>query len=508
MSHLTKALRELWEKKPLLSILVAGLLFRLIAVLFSKGYGWHDDHFLVIEPAGAWAAGANCQWLPSEGAANPNGKLLFYPGIHYYIFLFLRTLGITDPQSEMYVIRGIHALWSLLTIFFGYKIAFHFGGRKSATQAGLLLSLLWFYPMFSVRQLPEMVCVPPLLLATWLLVNPKSNGQLLAIGLAGFLCGLSFNFRYQTLFISGGLTIVLLYNRKWKQFFIFSIVFLISVFSVQGIVDIIIWKQPFAEIRYYILSNIQHASEYPNGPWYNYLLLILGLLLPPVSLFLLFGYFRSFRKYPILFLPSFLFLLFHSSFPNKQERFILPVIPFIIILGTVGWYEFLATSRYWEKHTKLLRNCMIFFWSINAILLYVITTTYSKKNRVETMSYLSQQKDLHNFIVEQSNTHDITMLPYFYANRWDFHPSTVTLDNPLQKVYSLYKNDPDTLNHPNYVIFFGKDDLDKRIEKFKELFPAMEYKTTIYPGYVDRFFEFLNPVNKNQTTYIYKFSEK
>jgi hypothetical protein len=36
---------------------IIALIDRLIAVIFSQGYGFHDDHFLVIEASEAWAKG-------------------------------------------------------------------------------------------------------------------------------------------------------------------------------------------------------------------------------------------------------------------------------------------------------------------------------------------------------------------------------------------------------------------------------------------------------------------
>ena len=40
---------EMWNNQPLKLILLIGLLLRLVAAIFSKGYGMHDDHFLVLE---------------------------------------------------------------------------------------------------------------------------------------------------------------------------------------------------------------------------------------------------------------------------------------------------------------------------------------------------------------------------------------------------------------------------------------------------------------------------
>lgn len=46
-------------------ILYTALLLRLIAAIFSQGYGMHDDHFLVVEASGSWVEGADYnRWLP------------------------------------------------------------------------------------------------------------------------------------------------------------------------------------------------------------------------------------------------------------------------------------------------------------------------------------------------------------------------------------------------------------------------------------------------------------
>jgi hypothetical protein len=60
---------------------------------------------------------------------------MFYSGIHYLIFLFLKWRGMTDPQTKMYIIRALNALWSMLTISYGYKIANQFG--KGSQTSGI-----------------------------------------------------------------------------------------------------------------------------------------------------------------------------------------------------------------------------------------------------------------------------------------------------------------------------------------------------------------------------------
>jgi hypothetical protein len=282
----------------------------------------------------------------------------------------------------------------------------------------------------------------------------------------------------------------------------------IAVFPLQGLFDIYLWKRPFAELFQYIHINSTNYKDFSHGPWYNYLLLIGGMIIPPIGIFVLFGYFRSWKKYAILFWPSFIFLVFHSSFPNKQERFILPIVPFVLILGLIGWSDFISKSNFWIKRPNLMKYCWIFFWVLNFIALPVVSTTYSKKNRVEAMTVLGKQKDLHALIIEQSYDADYLLPPLFYLGKWHIHVIGITNNYSLVKAYLAFKNDTHEWIHPNYIVFFGKQDIDKRIAAFKQMFPHNEAVATIYPSFLDNVLEWLNPVNKNQTTFIYHFTEQ
>lgn len=505
-----EAIKSLWEKRPLTLILAGGIFFRLLAVIFSKGYGMSDDHFLVIEAAQSWVDGYDYNhWLPSSGATTPDGHSLFYSGLHFLLLWYLKWRGMVNPQHKMYIIRALHALWSLLTIIYGYKIAKQFGGQKTANQVGLILALLFFYPMFSVRNLVEMVCIPFLVISTWLLVDPKRQDRIKSIAWAGFLAGMAFNVRFQSLFFIGGIGLVLIFQKQWKKLWVFSLWTLVAMCLIQGFVDMAIWKRPFAEFWGYVTYNMHNPYSYTTQPWYQYLLVIGGVLVPPISLFLMFGFGRSLKKYPMLFWPSFIFLFFHSVFPNKQERFILPILPFVIILGMIGWNEFIAASGFWQKRRKLLKGCWVFFWVLNGIALPVVSTTYSKRNRVEAMSFLYHRKDkVHGIMIEQSFDDNFIWPPLYYLGKWQTHVVGITKHHDLETTYLEYYQDPRAWAHPNYVIFFGKDHIEERLANFKKVFPQTDSVTTIYPSFLDNLLEWLNPVNKNQTTYIYHFTEQ
>lgn len=504
-------IRKYWQEQPLTVVLVLAVLFRMLAVLFSKGYGMHDDHFLIIEVAESWADNYNFNnWLPdSNGSGGPSGHSLFYTGLHYFFFKGMHQIGIFDPQVKMYFVRLIHAALSLVIVVLGFKITEHYSGKVLAGQVGLLLALFWFMPMLSVRNLIEVVCVPFLMTATYLLLKnsiKKKSGYYL---LAGFIAGTAFSIRFQSTLFIGGLGLVLLLQKNWKGAFLFGIGAVISICSIQGITDIIIWKRPFAEFQAYVQYNIDHARDYNTQAWYQYFLVLGGILIPPISLFFLVGFFRSWKKYTLLFLPSFIFLAFHSYFPNKQERFIFPIVPFIIILGSIGWKEWIDNSTFWKQRQGLLRACWIFFWLLNSIALLPVTVAYSKRNRVEAMTYLSHKKDLRFIVIEDSNRDDFLMPPLFYLRRFNSNSWGVHGVTSLHTAKDLYEEQKNLKQEEkaNYVIFFQEENLAKRIADFKKYYPDLTYETAIEPGFIDKVVHHLNPRNKNQNCFIFKMQE-
>lgn len=498
-------IKQYWNEKPLLLIMVTAFLVRLISVIFSKGYGMHDDHFLVIESSGSWAAGYDYNnWLPKEGQEQPqpSGHSLFYAGLHYFLFLFLKLIHITDPQNQMYVVRLLHALLSLVTVYCGYKITLKLSDESKAKMVGLLLAVFWFMPFLSVRNLVEIVCIVPMILATWMVIKNRESNSMAPYIIAGTLLGIAFSVRFQTIMFTGGFGLALLLEKQIKAAIVTGVFFLLLALGVQGITDFYIWGQPFVEFQEYVRYNIENANSYSTQPWYLYMLFMSGILIPPISLFLIFGYFKNWRNSLILFLPSFIFVVFHSYFPNKQERFIAPILPFVIIGGYIGWTRFVLKSTYWAKHRVALNNCWKFFWILNVVALLVVSPAYSKKNRVESMVYLSQKKDLKRVVIEDSNRDNYLMPPQFYLQKWE-NVYGVTSAKPAADFYEFYKTLPFD-KQPNYVVFMQHENIDARVADFKKYFPTLTYETTIEPSYIDKLVHWLNPVNKNQTTYIYK----
>jgi len=471
----------------------------------------HDDHFLVIEQAQSWVDGTDYQkWLPwTSGNTGPQGHSFFYVGINYIILKSLTVFGLHDPQIKMYIIRFLHAMLSLLVISFGYRIASLIAERKTAYRVALLLSTFWFMPFLSVHNLVEMVCIPFLLYGTLIILRQelirKQNDpgyHQTSFLVAGFFLGLAFSVRYQTIFYTGGLGLALLIAGNWRGMVSTALGFIASVVLFQGVIDLLVWHKPFAELTEYVTYNLTHAYSYQTNPWYNYFLVIAGLFIPPASLMIFWGFLTEWKRNFLLFLPIVLFIAFHSFFPNKQERFILPIIPMLIVLGYVGWDKYRLTSVFWMKHIKFHTALWVFFWLINFTLLLAITPMYSKKSRVESMEYLSKYNDITYFLIEDANNNTVRFPPVYYTGQWPRYDAITKGNSYVSLANEKHWSTID--DQPRFVLFYQEDRLEIRLDSLKKYLPKLTYQTTVNPSIMDRIIHQINPINANEKIIIYR----
>jgi hypothetical protein len=473
------------------------LLLRLIAAIFAKGYGMHDDHFLIIESSGSFVDGFDYNsWLPaSHYNQGPHGHSFFYMGLHYVLFVILNALGIVSPDVKMYVVRIIHAVYSLSVVYFGYRIANKYAGRQTALQTAWLLAAFWFMPWLSVRNLVEIQCVPFLLWGIWIYLK-KDTVNLKTAVLSGLIAGIAFSVRFQSAFILLGFALALLCLRQFKNAIAWGLAALFSMLLIQSSIDFFIWGKPCVELAEYVRYNIIHAGDYLQGSSLMYVYLILGLFIPPVSMFIFWGFFVRWRKYLILFLPCFIFLLFHSLFLNKQERFVLTVVPMVIILGMTGWKEFISLHSGNKRLNRFVKGSWRMFIVINTLLLCVMSVQYSKKTRVESMLYLSKYKQVEPLV----KLSDVPMLPLFYLGQW-VDRIDIDKDRTGSSIAALLENGIE----PRFVLLTDNKQASQTIDSLRLYVPDLIFETKIQPGFVDKLLFSLNPFhNKNETILIYR----
>ncbi|MGB1671565.1 MAG: hypothetical protein ACPHCT_08820, partial [Flavobacteriales bacterium] len=168
---------DILGKHPLHFILLVGLALRILAAFNSPGYLMHDDHFLVVETGASWAVGEDYNnWMPWSQRANgienptPHQANLAYAGIVSGYFRVCNALGFVDPGRQMLLLRLLHGVFSLLIVGLGFRIAEKLGGERPARWTGWALAAFGLFPLLGVRQLVEMVCIPPLMWSAWVVL--------------------------------------------------------------------------------------------------------------------------------------------------------------------------------------------------------------------------------------------------------------------------------------------------------------------------------------------------
>jgi hypothetical protein len=511
---------------PLHKVLLAGLAFRMVAVFFSTGYLMHDDHFLVVEAAASWADGEDYnRWLPwnqevDQIQAHPAN--FAYVGTQFLLFKALDFAGIVQPQSQMLVVRFLHALFSLLIIVLGHRLAVRLGAdQKTALLVAWILAVGGLFPNLAVRNLVEMVCIPPLLWGLAAAVKSEKL-DLRSVLVAGVGIGIATGLRYQCGLFGLGLGGVLLVQRQWREAVQIGVVAL-ATFAVMQSADLLVWGEPFVQLRAYLNYNGTHAGEYPTGPWYIYLLTIGGLLIPPVSLLILFGFFAGFfagscvrnansdapkhLRWWRVAVPTLLFLVFHSVYVNKQERFILPAIPALVALGLYGWSLWRARSAWWSGRAVFERWIWRAFWGLNTVALLAFTIIPGKSSRVGAMDYMYAQ-GAENFLVVQVDA--APMMPRFYAGTWaEYYWSDrrTPAENPHATDIIVQRNmicrGEEGRPWPAYFLFVGDAGLAHEINGYKQMYPGLKYETTIRPEWYDRWINRINPINGVERIIIY-----
>jgi hypothetical protein len=224
-----------------------------------------------------------------------------------------------------------------------------------------------------------------------------------------------------------------------------------------------------------------------------------GLTIPPLGLFLFIGMFNIKKKLLILFIPTILFFAFHSYFPNKQERFIMPIYPMYLILGYIGINNLLEGKLRAKIWKQIYKYSFIFFVVINIILLPFITTTYSKKARVEVMNFLYERNASGSILYEGTNKAGSKLLPQFYSGYW---AKIQNIDNKSN--YNTFENMPDSVKPKfEYYLFYGNDRLEERKNRVEKIFGELKLENESAPGFVDWILNKLNPNNANDTIFIY-----
>ncbi len=423
-------------------------------------------------------------------------RTALFPGIIAAIMIVMRGLGIHDPGIVMLLVRLFQAAYSLLVVYFVYRLVERLLGQDSAMLAGLLAAAFYAMPVTAVHQLEESVCQAPLLAACWWWQRTEDRHQRPTVwgALAGAALGTALILRLPLIGFVGAFVVLVLLRpqpvtARDKLAFLGG---LAVVVVLQGYSNALInhqWGYSFAQRLGPMLHPQRMAVEsdgYPHNPPWHYVLTLLAALIPPASILLLAAAVKGGRKIPLLGVATLAFLVSHSLLANKQERFLLPILPplFILIVAGLPWLAGRIAPP------PVYRGMWWYFWIVNTALLVVVTFSFSKKDRVAPLLFVYRRHDATGVLVAQ---YDQTFsVPEYYLG--EPRPPLVVVERG-QDVEATARGLP-----INYVIVYSDTPEADRVFLAGALHRNLTLLTVIQPSLTDRLAHAINPRHNGART--------
>jgi hypothetical protein len=498
------------EGKWLHRVLLAAAVVRLIAAIFSEGYIMSDDHFLAVEPVSSWVHGENYHnWYPNAYNETDHAQPFSYAYyfLNFVILKFCAIIGIANPFIQAFVLRLAHAALSLWGVYLFVKLA-----ERLISSVTWRMYAIWFWvfggvvTVFSVHQLVETACIPFVLLAYLYVLKYFERERIGALIIAALAFSISVGMRYQLVFFPLTLGMYLLWKRKWSGAVLFGIFFTLG-FALTQIDNLLFWHKPiYQHLLDYQAYNATHFADYPSNV-FSYFALISYYIFPVVTIVFLISLRRrhssaghssptfvapqhsskgASQVVPIL-IGTIFFIGFHLLFPNRQERFLLPAVPFVLLLMlrfisnrypcsascVTSFEESSNGSCNTSFEESWLHKAMR--WSIYLSAIYTVSYTFfvPKSKYLEASHALYDRGDFQNVVIDNWKGEESVWLPMHYVGKF-VHPFSMTNKKSLDQLKQQITHQPfyDSKRlpapAPNYLIIWGKEESYPRAKAYEE----------------------------------------
>ncbi|MEW6412608.1 MAG: glycosyltransferase family 39 protein [Candidatus Zixiibacteriota bacterium] len=499
-------MKEFIRKHPLATVLSAAIAFRLLAVIFSKGYMASDDHFQTVTVAyrwlqdGFWGPDGYMNW---KGA--PAWKISRFPLYTVMLWLNMKILfwmGFESLDKIMYGVRFTHALFSLIGVVAVYRtVEGATRSRNWATLAGLVMAVHFAMPFLAVRNLIEMFGGSLWALAIYFYYRYRADRRSRWLIWSAVTCGLAWMFRFQLIFAFWIVPFVLLYEyRKVKPALYFTLS-LLTMLLIAGLTDWIM-------VGKFMGTTINHVhqglTERPplTGHLFIYLAVIAGYFIPPISVVLLYLVARKrfWQDHLMLTVSTLSFILIHSLLANKQERFMIPVLPAVVIIFVLVLQRQKMVNGFPFSRKILWRVLAGFTVIVNFALLTPFTLNYGHKGLCEPLAEIERRFD------------GVPMVLFFSPDKYTNFPLLYggyrTIDR--QYVYAwdqLGQRLPagDTIRYDYLLLYpLDKEALPRYVDSLSAHLGPIEPAFHVGPSTIDYILHLLNPKH-NRTNEVWAY---
>jgi phosphatidylinositol glycan class B len=480
-----------FKKDYLYAFLTAAFIYAVTAI-FSIGYDHPDEDYQIIEFA-AYKLGINqASGLTLDFAHQLRPGL--QPFLAYTALGMLSKVGISDPFTQMAIIRMGMGFFCLLISFLGIKALIPSVREESLKHTFIVLApLLWFMPFLSVRFSAEILSGALFMLAFSLSLlkreaEPGAFYSKIPWLIIGLLLGLAFEAKYATvvmivaflawLIIKGesGIKPILLIAAGFGLAIALGFIFNRWLYGC--------WCSPFYNSILYAINS--ESQRFSAQPWYfifGKIFLSGGVVIGAIILACLALFWIKHFSNPVAWVTLSLFL-FYVIVPHKELRFLYSIgfmIPYVIIFSCQDLIVF--NSRHFSERFK-------------KVLFYTIVPLFIFSNFAFVVIFAFKPADPDTaaikFIRDQYDQKDVVLLYADHSNPWDPYETDPVIRRfylPQELEMHSVKNCDDI---PAYysrkdkliVLCVRKQVLNQgyRIDKskFKMLFESMPYEYFLF----------------------------
>jgi phosphatidylinositol glycan class B len=306
-------------------LILAGV--TIVTAWFSNTFYFPDEHYQVLEFMGHKLGITPASELPWEFGARI--RPWFQPVLYFLIAKTLLAAGVSDMFDIVFVLRLLTGLFSLAALAaFAKAILPTIEGEEEKRAFLRYLPLFGFLPYLFVRTSSEAFSAAFFAAGFAVALGPKSAPRL---ALAGLLCGLAFESRYQTGLLGFGLF-------AWLALMARARIAGLAAFLGGGLAALLIgaladrWGYGawvFPPLGYVDVNLMQGVAAHRFGrePVFAYLYLLPAQIFFAITLVLMMGmiamWLRNWR-HPLSWatLP---FVLAHVAIAHKEARFLFPL---------------------------------------------------------------------------------------------------------------------------------------------------------------------------------------
>jgi hypothetical protein len=245
----------------------------------------------------------------------------------------------SNPLIYVYLLRCIAAAFSLVPIYYGFRIVLPKAGLIWAAIAGLLCAT-WYHAVFLSPSLLTEVLAAYLMFPPVFLASDRANEGKHRTIVIGLLLGLAFSLRFQ---MAPALLAIAWwhcgtdYQNRWPRLLLGAGA---VVCTVSGLLDWVTLGSPFQSIWLnFDLNALKGVSaSFGRSGWFAYVDAIAGNGSIQILLLVWLAIVGAYRA-PLLSITALTILVSHSFFGHKEYRFIVFVmlsLPIFIALGAAA----------------------------------------------------------------------------------------------------------------------------------------------------------------------------